>query len=537
MSNPRARIHPTALAALVVALSACAAPSSNGQTPRVELPQQLRLQQNPIATALERRSGRIAVVDAAGNVVVVDQTGGDARAITTDANLRSVSRAAATPAPTARQGPNLVRYSAPIWSPDATRLAVAQVTLKPPESTAVVAEDVESIVIRPGANGSVSAVDARGRYREISTPSEGLVISQPGQIYVMPRSADTEARVVASALYVAAANGQSPLVEIAAARNASFPYYDWSPDGSRLAVLSRAEADVVTGTLSLARPDGGDTRVVYRGADAFWDWNHDGSALLSHGLDTGASGEEGIALVSAASGQVKVAGGPEDYPFFTPQFSPDGSQSLIATREDGQGWLTLADANGAPVRKLVSLEGLVAFSWSPAGGQVAYTTFASRRGDGPQAGGLRLINVATGEERILSEKPVVALFWSPDGSRIAAFGPGDDVDAETFPGIAAVTENTTAPLILNVIDVRTGAARALLLFEPTSQFAQVLARFDRFSRSMTLWSPDSLRLVVPVSINRGSEGTVGVILEMEATGSVSPRVLSIGGTMAVWSPR
>jgi len=77
----------------------------------------------------------------------------------------------------------------------------------------------------------------------------------------------------------------------------------------------------------------------------------------------------------------------------------------------------------------------------------------------------------------------------------------------------------------------------LLLFEPTPQFDQVLRRFDRYSRGLTIWSPDSLRLVVPILLNEGSQGSTGFVLEMEATGSVNPRVISAGGVMAVWSPR
>ena len=75
MTPMRARLPVVPLFAISVLLAACAPQPSSTQT-RVELPQQLRLGQNALATTLERRSGRIAVIDAGGNVLVMDQTNG-----------------------------------------------------------------------------------------------------------------------------------------------------------------------------------------------------------------------------------------------------------------------------------------------------------------------------------------------------------------------------------------------------------------------------------------------------------------------------
>jgi hypothetical protein len=90
-------------------------------------------------------------------------------------------------------------------------------------------------------------------------------------------------------------------------------------------------------------------------------------------------------------------------------------------------------------------------------------------------------------------------------------------------------------LMLQTIDVNTRGFRQLFYFEPTTAFRAVLSQFDRFSRSMTIWSPDSKRLVFPV-IYSNAQTSYNLVLETEATGSIEPRVVS-QGTLAVWSPK
>jgi len=108
MTSMRAHFPVAPLFAVSILLAACATQPTTSQT-RVELPQQLRLGQNPLATMLERRSGRIAVIDATGNVLVMDQTGGDIRRLTVDANGRAPGETQNELAPGQHSGPNVVR--------------------------------------------------------------------------------------------------------------------------------------------------------------------------------------------------------------------------------------------------------------------------------------------------------------------------------------------------------------------------------------------------------------------------------------------
>jgi len=179
------------------------------------------------------------------------------------------------------------------------------------------------------------------------------------------------------------------------------------------------------------------------------------------------------------------------------------------------------------------IEGAVSFAWSPKGAQAAYIT----RQSASQAGGLlRLVDVNTGEDKALSAQPVVGFFWSPDGSRIAAFSPMQPSEiTPDLPGIDYTSAQPEYALMLQTIDVSTRNARQLAYFEPTDQFRALITQFDRFSRSANIWSPDSSKLVFPLQITT-SRGTVDVIFETEATGSITPRFIG-RGTLAFWSPR
>jgi hypothetical protein len=159
------------------------------------------------------------------------------------------------------------------------------------------------------------------------------------------------------------------------------------------------------------------------------------------------------------------------------------------------------------------------------------------RETGAQRGGaLRVIDVNTGDDRVATPYPVSAFFWAPDGQRIMAFGQVRPQDVpQDYPGLPLITEQTTEIVELLMVDVVKESTRRLYLFEPTQVFAQVLAEFERYSRAITLWSPDSRRIVFPLQFS-GSNGTTEILVQSEATGSVFPRLLAYG-SMAVWSPK
>ncbi len=114
------------------------------------------------------------------------------------------------------------------------------------------------------------------------------------------------------------------------------------------------------------------------------------------------------------------------------------------------------------------------------------------------------MNTATGEVRLLSQNPVVAFFWSPDGRYLAALlphVPNSHINAlasgKNSAKIAA--QNGLPTLNLVVFDIASGEGRLLLSFTPTLTFlSQLLPFFDQYALSHRLWSPASDALVLPM---------------------------------------
>ena len=79
-----------------------------------------------------------------------------------------------------------------------------------------------------------------------------------------------------------------------------------------------------------------------------------------------------------------------------------------------------------------------------------------------------------------------------------------------------------------MIDLDTGKARHLTTFTPTGSFLNLLPFFDQYHRSMTLWSPDSRKMVIAANDKQGP----GIYVIDTQTGT-STRIAS--GDLASWS--
>src|SRR5512133_534622 len=123
-----------------VLMSACAGLPS---APHVELPQQYRMPQAPLAATFERRIGRIALLDTDGNVVIMDQTGGNVVKITTDADGATNTQNASTKA-------LATTYRYPVWSPDASQIAFVQTTAMRSTTSRVIEYGADSVTVERG---------------------------------------------------------------------------------------------------------------------------------------------------------------------------------------------------------------------------------------------------------------------------------------------------------------------------------------------------------------------------------------------------
>ena len=475
------------------------------------------------------------MINDSGNVEVMDQTGGGIVKVTKDAS----------PAGSAR-GKLSTEYQLPIWSPDGQSLAFVETVLQKPVASTIVEIQPDSVTIERGeqsksfevgGGGSASARTTQGGQpsasrglRENRAPDKTTVEKQPDRV-VIERGLG-KGDLQSSALYVAKLDGKAPLLEVFQSKKDSVSYMDWSPDGTQLAFLQDNDS---TGTkLNIVGSEGGSPREIASGAGAAWNWNPDGRTLMTR-VDTGsARGFSSLSIVDADTARSVPIAQRVAVPFGAPNFSPDGGYMVTAqANQDGPSDLLLADRDGRVVRKLAAFTGRIAFAWSPTGAKVAYVV---RENPTQRGGALKILDVNTGVEKVISQFPVSAFFWAPDGTRLATFSAMRPADVSPdFPGMVLLSQRATNFVQLATVDIATGAARKLFVFEPTAALGTVLNEFDRYSRGMNIWSPDGKRLVFSLAWDGGS-GVEEYVIETEATGSIYPRILTMG-SIAVWSPK
>lgn len=312
-------------------------------------------------------------------------------------------------------------------------------------------------------------------------------------------------------------------------------YLFWAPDGARLAFL--ADHPFSTMSLNVIADDGVDAgRLLATGAPFYWDWSEDSQRLLIH--SGGERSDDTLSLIDlegvTQANNLAVPGH-----FRAPGIGRDGQYWAFAEQLEG-GLSALVVVNTATgERTTYDQSGSMTMSWNPKRNQIAFTRGAI---DGyPYWGPLQLLDIETGEPRILSRQTVLAFFWSPDGRSIAFITPGrdngDDGVNASVPrasmagrvGRLPVQQFSRGFLTLSVIDAETGRGLRLLDFEPTIVYlSQFLPFFDQYALSHRIWSPDSSSIVLPV---READGDM--VLVIPAAGGRPYRLAD--GEIAFWS--
>lgn len=313
-------------------------------------------------------------------------------------------------------------------------------------------------------------------------------------------------------------------------RNGPFYLY-WSPDSSQVSFLASHPEGM---GLHLVAADGStDSRLLTIGGPLYWQWTADSQQMLVH---SGFSGEgsrlELIAADGDGTGDMIAAPG-----FFqAPGISADGRYWAYAEEISGNNSRLVVIETESQSAERQRHAGLVALAWSPTANQLAFTS-----GNTPEdrgfIGPLRLLEATTGEVRLLSQEPVMAFFWSPDGRYLAALSiarSGDgDINAEVGkpPASKPAAQQNLPRLRLLVFDTTTDEGRLLFSFVPTFTFAtQFLPFFDQYALSHQLWSPDSKALVLPMIEN----GRNQIFVINVASGQ---KQFLAEGLMPFWSPR
>lgn len=395
--------------------------------------------------------------------------------------------------------------------------------------------------LAPG--GLIAFVDARGLLAvvdplslEVTTYGSGL------QRAIFPAWSSDGNRV--AAVVADFSGGRVEVVDVAAGgsprvalgrRDRSPIYLNWSPDDRYLAVLSSAPGRGLTLDLidmpafMLGEPS--EPHTLSRGQPFYWIWSRTGRMLLVHRDVLSSDAIAGLTRLDDFEVRFPL---PEPGAFQAPALSDSELFIAYAAASEAGGQRVVVAHN--PERRAFgevrerAHQGLVAFAWRPGKEQLSIQGAASV---GPAAGPLELLDVDSGEVRLLSAANVVGSFWSPDGRWLAAIARSTGGGIFADPGEAELT-HVQVPArshVLSFIEVDTGSVVDFGAFTLSQQFDnQYLPFFDQYSRSHRLWAPDSSALVLPVV---GSGGRP-VLVAFGIDGGVTELV---EGDMPAWNVR
>ena len=312
-------------------------------------------------------------------------------------------------------------------------------------------------------------------------------------------------------------------------------YVQWSPDGRRLGITAATREGL---TLFIADGNPADgihvpamPAAALRGAPLYFNWSPDSRSLAAH------SGEEVLVIhFDAALTPARVEEIGRSRSFRAPAWSPDGAQ-LAWSGPGGDSealWLSRPAQADYPPLRLAEVDGDCAFLWSPDGAVIAV---ADRQNDGsPAYRRLRLVAADGSVERVIQEDDwTLAFFWEPGGGRLAwvALNPEERamewrIDDGDIAGNGGGDGDGDGPA-------------GGLQFSPTGAAFLMLAFFDQYAGSHSLWAPDGSGLTVAGDQhylaqrrNGSSGGGPRVFVAGVNDGGLRDVV---GGSLAVWSPR
>jgi len=414
----------------------------------------------------------------------------------------------------------------------------------PPTTTPTAAPSI-------GVDTRLAIVDAEGRLMTTDA-SGGAVVAygRAGIRYAFPAWSPDGSRVAAlatdaggSAIHVfatgapGAAAANDPVEVYRAADRPPFYVY-WASDGRRLTFLT-TEPDGIA--LRIVPADGSAPAAIIRqGAPMYWAWTN-GDRLLVHSGE----GPNGFLGEIGGDGSAAQPFATEHGGFRAPALSHDERYRAFVMPGAGAGGgfetpgtaatahVVVESTNGSSHTD-VPVFGGAALGFGPRSDELAFIAPAKAgRAVTLPVGPLRVVDAASGAVRNALAGSVVAFFWSPDGTTLAALQlvePGDDKIASA----RSVTPVATAPgltLRLVFVDVGSGGVRSQSVVRVGDLFTtQVLPYFDQYALSHRVWAADGSAIALPVVADDRSTS----LLVIRADGSDARRVAA--GVVGFWSP-
>jgi Tol biopolymer transport system component len=381
-----------------------------------------------------------------------------------------------------------------------------------------------------GTDGNIYTIDQAGQ-RKTQITKDAFINDNDFMFYGLPTwSPDSQSIAFASYTGV---RGQNPssMSQFTAHKDGSaliealkssdpLVFYYWAPDSRRVGFISATSNTNLA--FQVVSADGVNKQLVDAGSPYYWAWAPDGQTILAH------NGTH-LSLLQLGQSVSEQALNFQPAEFKAPAFSPNGKQMLVAAgAADGKSALLLADNQGQNIKSLAEYDGNIAFEWSPDGQRVAYLA-----ADSPDLGspGHMVVVDPSGKNKPVELKgsDVLAFFWSPDSKSLAYFTvaqPPAGAPATATPD----PSGANVQLSLSVLDAHSGKSHSVATFTPSERFLSLIPYFDQYQQSLTIWSPDSVNLVV--SAYR-SDGTPGVWV-VESSGHLDPRFVT-EGWLGFWS--
>jgi Tol biopolymer transport system component len=373
--------------------------------------------------------------------------------------------------------------------------------------------DASNRLLVQGVDGNLYTVKPTGDAR-IALTNDATSLRQ----YVQPTWSPTGTQIAWTEIDNRGAEPKSALVlsrfdGVARTRIAT-PYAPffiyWAPDGTHLAYLSNWQT-INRPTIALRLVDPGATpptlTTLAEGQPLYFTWSPASDRILAHISRERLEFRDLLGTATALTTTLAA--------FSTPQWSRDGSELLFADGTTGAQRLILTDDRGNKLQQITDFADTISFSRSPTDARIAYAITPT--GIGTAAfGPLFVVDIATSATRQLTELPVLAFFWSPDGEKLAYLQ----------------VDNSSGSLQLRWYVWDGTRTRAYASIVPSRTFLDAyIVFFDQYARSMTLWSPDSQAFAY-AAVSPTSGSTIFVQL-LDADEPVP-----VGrGQFVSWSPR
>lgn len=302
----------------------------------------------------------------------------------------------------------------------------------------------------------------------------------------------------------------------------------WSPNGEHLAFIATAR-----GGLSLFMDDLRDDPEAQHLLDdgPLWmSWAHDSSLLAIH------RGAEHFVVSGGDELEVQPLE-IREIGYRVPALHPiDGSLTLRSQPAALKASVSSVRLDGSKVQSITplrSVDGEAAFLWASTGRHVAIgeaSQYLMYRDTAlPVYNGIAIVPLGTSHSVVELDLPVLAFFWSPDGTKIALVTISDKQGALSWA----------------LYDVLTDERMRLVDFSPSAEQLTMFQFFDQYAYSHSIWSPDSESIVFAgdlltdsVTASFGSHPGHSsfhiVVVDIEPIAEAH----EIGeGIMGFWSPR